>query len=104
MQLHRMSPRRDGVLRRVGCPALRVGDFDALLSPAASAPQAGTTVFLDETSELDYPCQASLLELLGATDGMSHGRELKAWVATTACQECPCRPLPQGPVLPDRRD
>jgi two-component system, NtrC family, response regulator AtoC len=87
-QLHRMSPRRDGLLRRVGCPKLSVGDFDALLSPAAREPQAGTTVFLDEVSELDYPCQARLLELLAATDGTSDGRgDRKAWVATTACHE-----------------
>src|SRR5215472_5114146 len=26
-QLHRMSPRRDGLLRRVGCASLNLGDF-----------------------------------------------------------------------------
>ena len=87
VQLHRMSPRRDGLLRKVGCPSLRVGDFDALLSPTPSESGAGTTVFLDEIGELDYPCQARLLEWLAVTDGMSHGRDRKAWVATTACQE-----------------
>jgi two-component system, NtrC family, response regulator AtoC len=87
VQLHRMSPRRNGLLRRVGCPEFSVGDFDALLSPAAGEPRAGTTVFLDEISGLDYPCQARLLELLAATDGLSDVRDRKAWVATTACQE-----------------
>jgi two-component system, NtrC family, response regulator AtoC len=87
VQLHRMSPRRDGLLRRVGCRELSVGDFDALLSTAACEPKSGTTVFLDEISALDYPCQTRLLELLAATDGMPQGRDRKAWVATTACQE-----------------
>jgi DNA-binding NtrC family response regulator len=43
VQLHKMSPRREGLFQRVGCPELSVGDFDALLSLAATDPQAGTT-------------------------------------------------------------
>jgi two-component system, NtrC family, response regulator AtoC len=44
-------------------------------------------MFVDGISELDYACQARLLELLVAPEGMFHGRSRKAWVATTACQE-----------------
>jgi DNA-binding NtrC family response regulator len=39
VQLHKMSPRRDGLFRRVGSPELSVGDFDALLSLAATGPR-----------------------------------------------------------------
>ena len=87
VQVHGLSPRRDGLLQRVSCSALSPGDFDVLLQPAGSECGAGTTMFLDEIGELNYPCQARLLELLAATDGICHGRDRQAWVATTACQE-----------------
>ena len=86
-QLHKMSPRRHGLLRKVGCPALRVGDFDAFLPPTGREGEAGTTVLLNEIDQLHYTCQARLLELLAAADGMPHGRDRKAWVATTSGQE-----------------
>ena len=86
-QLHKMSPRRHGRLRQVGCPALRVGDFDAFLPPTGREGEAGTTVLLNEIDQLHYTCQARLLELLAAADGMPHGRDRKAWVATTSRQE-----------------
>jgi two-component system, NtrC family, response regulator AtoC len=86
VQLHRMSSRRDGLLRRIRCRALSVGDFNALL-PLTGSEGAGTTVFLDEIGELDYTCQGRLLESLTATDGISGGRGGKAWVAATACRE-----------------
>ena len=86
-QVHKLSPRRGGLLRRVGCSALSLGDLDVLLQPAGSDRGAGTTVFLDEISELDYTCQARLLELLAATDGIPHGEDRQGWVATTAWHE-----------------
>jgi len=49
--------------------------------------EAGTTVLLDEIDQLHYSCQARLLELLAAADGMPHGRDRKARVATTSGQE-----------------
>jgi DNA-binding NtrC family response regulator len=83
MQLHRMSARRDGLLQKVGCAALRAGDLDALLAPESGA----GTVLLDEINELNDTCQARLIELMAATDGMSDGRDRKGWVSTTVCQE-----------------
>jgi DNA-binding NtrC family response regulator len=44
-------------------------------------------VLVDEISELNFACQARSFELLVAPEGMSHGRNRKDWVATTACQE-----------------
>jgi hypothetical protein len=85
-----MSARRDGLLRRVGYPELSVGDFDALLSPAAGEPQAGTTFFLDGVGGLAYPCQARLIELLAGTDDLFDCRGRMAWVATTTCRELEC--------------
>jgi len=87
VQVHKLSPRRDGLLRRVDCSALSLGDLDVLLQLAGSDCGAGTTVFLDEIGELNYACQARLVELLAATDAISHGRDRQAWVATTARQE-----------------
>jgi two-component system response regulator AtoC len=86
-QVHKLSPRRDGLLRRVVCSALSLGDLDGLLQPAGNDGGAGTTVFLDEITELHYTCQARLLELLAATDGVRHTKDRQGWVATTACQE-----------------
>ena len=64
VQVHKMSPRRDGLLRRIDCSAFSVGDLDALLQLAGSDCGPGTTVFLDEIGELDCACQARLVELL----------------------------------------
>ena len=87
IQIHKLSPRRSGTLQKVGCSALSLRDFDLLLQPAESAAEAGSTVFLDEIGELDYACQARLLELLSSKDGAAQGRERHAWVATTRCQQ-----------------
>jgi DNA-binding NtrC family response regulator len=87
IQIHRLSPRRNGPLRKVGCSTLSLRDFDLLLEPAESRGEAGSTVFLDEIGELDYVCQARLLELLSSKDGAAQGRERHAWVATTRCQQ-----------------
>jgi two-component system, NtrC family, response regulator AtoC len=85
VQIHRLSPRRNGPLRKVGCSALSPKDLDLLLRPAEFGEGVGSTVFLDEISELDYTCQAKLLELLSSEDGAAQGRERPACVATTRC-------------------
>jgi two-component system response regulator AtoC len=86
-QIHRLSPRRDGPLRKVGCSALSPGDLEPLLHAADSGGGAGSTLLLDEISELDYLCQARLLELLSSTDGTALGGRRHVWVATTSCRE-----------------
>jgi len=87
VQIHRLSPRRNGPLRKVGCSGLGLPDFDLFLQPTESGDGAGSTVFLDEITELDYICQAKLLEVLSSKNGETQGRERHAWVAATRCQD-----------------
>lgn len=87
VQIHRLSPRRNGPLRKVGCSALGLRDAGVLLQPAESGGGDGSTIFLDEITELDYACQGKLLEVLSSTDGPAPGRERHGWVAATRCQD-----------------
>ena len=86
VQIHRLSPRRNGPLQKVGCSALSPRGLDFLLQPGKSGGEAGSTVFLDEVTELDYACQGKLLELLSSKDGAALSREQYGWVAATRCQ------------------
>jgi two-component system response regulator AtoC len=84
VQIHKLSPRRNSPLRKVGCSARSLADLDLLLQ-AQSGRGAGSTVLLDEIGELDYMCQARLLELLSSAGSTPPGGDRHAWLATTTC-------------------
>ena len=76
-RLHRLSRRGNEPFVKLTCARLSIKDLDHLLAGKKTAcivrrlAEAGT-VFLDEISDLELPCQPKLLHMLADCEGGSH--------------------------------
>jgi two-component system, NtrC family, response regulator AtoC len=86
-RIHQLSTHREETFAKIACASANAGTFAAELGlnrsgNGAAKGQAGT-IFLDEISELDAPCQRTLLYALPDSDSVERVGMLTARVIST---------------------
>ena len=87
LAIHRLSKRRTGPFSRIRCSNLGLAELNQLLA-TGSCPSAGSregTLLLDEIADVDFACQARLLEAFsGSSDGLEAFQPHLRVVSTTS--------------------
>ncbi|MGH9354956.1 MAG: sigma 54-interacting transcriptional regulator [Terriglobia bacterium] len=87
LRIHELSKRSHDPFVKLRCSGLRPDDFSRLLENSGEAVGlSGSTVFLDEISDLSSPSQARLLEGFVGLNGGPEKFQLGACIISSTCQ------------------